>query len=154
MHKTSLRLLLVITLNLLSGSCIFSQQETKENLEQAFTISDLSKIAKETDFNGNMASVIHRDNRNTYYAIRTNSLDSEYVKLSILEQVYKDTDIVHIGISGDENYIWFLVHNDRAINSTDIIKKLNKFYENAIKQMNTLTQEQEREWMLWQDKNK
>jgi hypothetical protein len=142
MPKAGLQLLLVLTVLLLLSSSIFSQQRNHEKVKYVVTASDLDRMAKETDFNGNMVSEIHRDNRNTYYAIRTKIIDSKYVTLRILEQVYEDRKIVHIGMSDNSDYLLFLAHNNFSISSKEVVNKLERFNENAKNEMSKMSLEQ------------
>jgi hypothetical protein len=152
MQKAGLQLLLVLTVLLLLSSSIFSQQRNHEKVKYVVTASDLDRMAKETDFNGNMVSEIHRDNRNTYYAIRTSIIDSKYATLRILEQVYSDREIVHIGKSVNLDYELFLVNNKLVGNSRDVQEKLNKFHRIATQEERSMTTDQVDDWITTNDK--
>lgn len=129
----------------------FSQQDKTNN--QIITISELSILAESADFEGSILTEIYKDKKSTFFAIDRNALESRYLELRILEQVYSDKIIVHIGGSEPYNFLLFAADNKFNEENGNLLKKLNKFYTVAMEEKSNMDEEQLRNWINKHDKS-
>lgn len=137
---------------LISMGDVFSQQVIVTGNEEVITNAEFGLMARQTNYDGNIAAEIYRDDINTYFAIDNDILHSRYLELRILEQVYVDNTIVHIGQSSDHSFILFLVNTNLIDKNKSIVEKLNDFYTIAVNEKSVMNENQLTEWITEHDK--
>lgn len=151
--KRQFLLLIVTLIHTFLVTVSFSQNNLQSANEKFITVTELGSKADKTDFNGRTSAEIYKDDRNTYYAIDKNSLGSRYLELRILEQVYSDKSIVHIGQAEQSKFILFLVNNIFNEEDGNLLDQLNKFYTVALKEKSSMKEEQISDWINKHDKS-
>ena len=119
--------------------------------ESDITTTFLMSKALEANFNNEISSQIWKDEKNTYYCIDINNIDSRYEEIRILEYCFKDNKIVNIG--KDDNYMYFLVNNTLNVDNKTVTDTFNKYHTKAIQEKQELNDEQMRLWLIQHDKD-
>ena len=149
MLRSRLQLFVIVFLLLFSFTEIFSQNDN----EAFVSIAELEAMADQANFQENIATAIYIGSKSTFFAIQVSDLSSRYVELRILEQVYLDKEIVHIGMSRDLDFILFLVNNKLSISNNDIVLKFNNYHTTALKEIKSMSKDQLANWLLAHDKS-
>lgn len=147
-----------IVLFVLSFHCIFlsdsfSQQNYIQGNDNIITVDEFTILTEKADFNGSISSEIYRDKKSTYFAIDRNKLESRYLELRILEQVYADKVIVHIGQTEPHNFLLFVADNIFNEENGNLLDKLNTFYSVALEEKSSMDEEQLTNWINKHDKS-
>jgi len=142
---------LVLAISLIVTSA-FSQESKYLGEEVNILHSELIQLASETDFNGEIASEIFKDEKNTYFAIDNSSIKSRYVKIRILEQSYSDNKLVNIGSAVDGGFMLFLVNNVLIETDDQVVDIFKEYQEKAIKEESNLSEEELSIWLNEHDK--
>ena len=139
--------LLVFVISILCSTGLYSQSYQHDS----DTHQKLVEKAKKTDFEG-LTSIISFDKQNNYYAVKTSSIKSRYIKIRILEQSYEDDYLVNIGTFNNLEYLLFLVKKTPDTESINVEKLIDNYNTTAIQELDKLDSEQVRLWLLQHDK--
>jgi hypothetical protein len=132
---------------------IFGQQNSYTGEETKLQMETLIIKADSTEFGDNICPKIHEDEKNNYYALKLATLDSKYEKIRILELCYSSNELVHIGTDDKNNYYMFLVNKVLNLSDETINNKFVEFSDQSKEELNSLSNEQLRLWLLQYDKN-
>ncbi len=121
---------------------------TEDDITQNF----LRTKALETDFGSDISKEIWKDSKNTYYCVDYSAFSTKFEKITILEATYTDNAIVSIG--NDNQFMYFLVNNTMNVDSLQVNATLTKFHNKALKELETMNDEQMRLWLIQHDKEK
>ena len=132
----------------------FSQQDKYLSNEKDITISQLAEKADATDFKVNFVAEIYQDEKNTYFAINNSNIESRYVKLRLLEQIFSDNTIVSISSSLQNSYLLFLTNNTVINDQKPVIDMFQVYYSIAIKEEASMNEEDMTHWLIKHDKYK
>ena len=136
----------------LFATTAFSQENKYLGIEKDLNASDLIELAQQTDFKSDFVAEIHKDVKNTYYAIDNSRIDSRYVKIRIMYQTFSDNKIVNVGAAIEEGYSLFLVNNILTGEDNEIIEMFNSYYTIALKEEASMNEDEMIEWMSKNDK--
>ncbi len=139
---------------LLTGLPLFLSAQNGQYLgtEKAVNTSFLNAKAKSAGFGNQIAAKIYEDVKNSYYAVSAKKIASDYVKIRLLEMVYKNN--VLTSISGDikSDYLFFLVNKSLNKSNTDIVSLFEQYKEKAEKEEQSMTPEALKSWLDKHDK--
>ncbi len=145
-------LLFVLSFYCFLSANSFAQQIQLQEDPKIMTVSELTILAEKANFDENITSEIHKDSRCTYFAIDRHRLDSRFLELRILEQVYSDKVVVHIGQSEPHKFMLFLANNVFNEDNGNLLNKLNTFYAVALDEKLSMNEEQLTNWIIEHDK--
>lgn len=126
---------------------VFSQHGDYMGTEKDLNESFLIEKAIQTDFSSVFVAEIFKDEKNTYYAVDNSIIQSKYIKIRILEQVFSDKKLVNIGSSIEKGYMLFLVNNTLIDQDEEIIELFNSYYLTAQKEEASMNEEEITQWM-------
>jgi len=125
----------------------FSQNNKYLGKEKDITLSELLLKADNTNFEDQIVKRIYSDEKNSYFALKNNTISSKYVKVRILEQSYQDKSLVNIGPEMDDGYMVFLVNNTLNKSDNEIINLFESWRQKAVREMNSMGEAEMKKWI-------
>lgn len=142
-----IRNIFVIIAIIASIGATYAQNDQYLGKNKDVYLDELIQKAQNTDFSNGVSALIFSDEKNAYFAVDESRIESDYVRIRILEQSYSDKHIVNIGPGTGSSFIIFLVNNDFNVPTDKIIEDLENFYKKAKKEESLLTDEQKKDWL-------
>ena len=131
---------------------LHSQNGSYLGIESNITKDEFIAKAESVDFGDKINTTIHKDEKNTYYAINISKLPSQFEKIRILELIFGDKNIVNIGSDINGKYYFFLVNNTLNKTSDDIDIAFEEYRKKSKEELEMMNDEQLRLWLIQHDK--
>ena len=116
---------------------------TERNINAGF----LEAKAKSTNFGNHIAAKIYEDVKNSYYALSVKKIESDYVKVRLLEMVYKDNVLTSISGNINGDYLYFLVNKALNKSDKDIVSLFERYKTKAEKEEQSMSSESLKLWL-------
>jgi len=147
-------IIIIFALTLLLSFPIFlySQHNSYMGKEAKLFQNELVSKAEAADFADKVSTVIHNDEKNTYFAFDVNKLSSKYEKIRILELSYADNTLVSIGVDKAFRFYFFLVNNTLNISPVKINNLFDEFIIQAKTELQAMNDEQLKLWLIQHNK--
>lgn len=141
----------MLCLIFISGKC-WSQTTVDANFTGDPVMKMLQGKLAPDAFKTNMASFVHSDDVNDYYAIDFTKLGSRYEQVYMLLNVYQLNYMTSISSVLESGVMWFSAKRHFNKDKQTVIKDIEQLRKQANDAFNTTNADQRRLWLIENDK--